>query len=659
MKRFFSALSLAILTTTAQARIVLPQLFSDHMVLQQNSTPMVWGTASAMKTVSLTTSWDSATYTTIAGADGKWQIRINTPAAGGPYTIMVSDGRKSNVILSDILIGEVWLCGGQSNMEMRVGDNIVNMKQEIENATNYPKIRFLHIENRTSPIPETDVVVRHGGWQVCDSESIEDFSAAGYFFGRDLYESLGVPVGLVEDCWGGTFAESWTQAEALWEIPDFRAEIKELANIPQKIEDRQALFEKLLGEWSETIKEYDMGFKNGSPVWSMNELDESCWMDILTPGFVQDQGLLNFSGYFWMRKTIDIPQSWAGSDLTLSLAMVDDNNYTFFNGELIGHEEGCWKRSIYTIPARLVKAGKATIAVRVMDTGGKGGIWGSPEDLYISKNDTEKIMLEGVWKGKVSASLSNTPKMPVNTSTDANYPTFLYNAMIHPIINFPIKGAIWYQGEANAPKAAQYKDLLPLMISNWRENWGYSFPFIIAQLANYQAVQTGPEESEWAELREAQVNTLNLENTSMAVLIDIGEADDIHPKNKQDVGHRLALNALALTYGKNICHSGPIYDSHIIEGDKMRIRFKHVNGGLVFKGGEPEGFYIAGGDHIFHKADVKVDGNDIIVSSDKVKHPCSVRYAWADNPICNLYNGEGLPASPFRTDIWPSGVLKY
>ena len=319
----------------------------------------------------------------------------------------------------------------------------------------------------------------------------------------------------------------------------------------------------------------------------------------------------------------------------------------------LGHTELCTSFSEYDIPAELVKAGKAVVAVRVLDTGGMGGILGEPESMVIEGPDGVVASLAGDWKFKMALGLGEAPAFPVNTATEPNYPTFLYNAMISPFVEFPIAGAIWYQGESNASRADQYKVLFPLMIQDWRQKWGYDFPFYFAQIANYMQVQEGPEESEWAELREAQLQTLNVDNTGMAVLIDVGEANDIHPKNKVDVGRRLAYNALANTYGFNIPYSGPVYDGCVIEDEAIRVRFIHTDGGLTAKGSdELTGFYIAGPDRVFHKAEAVIEGDTVVLKSPEVPYPVSVRYAWADNPICNLYNGAGLPASPFRTDSW-------
>ena len=656
MNRIASLLAAILcLPSMLYAKIVLPPVFTDNMVLQQKATVTLWGTASSGKKVTVTTSWDGQTYATTASkTDGSWCVRFDTPSYGGPYEISVADNRKP-LILKNVLIGDVWICSGQSNMEMKIGDKVTGMEETLSAAKDHPNIRLFHVQNTTSTLPSDVIPVRHGGWQMCDRETLWDFSAAAYYFGKELNENLDIPVGLIETCWGGTLAEAWTSGESLKQMPYFAARVEEAASLPMTEEARTEKFHQDIDRWREEVKTFDPAFSGGRLVWGSLEFDDSSWKEIETPGFVQDSGLPNFSGYLWMRKVVDIPSSWAGKALSLDLAMIDDNDFTFFNGIEVGHVEGCLAHRHYEVPASLVKAGKAVIAVRVMDTGGKGGIWGDKDRMYLSLSDSERIPLAGLWKYNVAMKLSDAPELPVNTATEANFPTFLYNAMIHPLLKVPIKGAIWYQGEANVSRSLQYQTLLPLMIQDWRKAWGIDFPFYIAQLANYQAVQTGPEESDWAELREAQLFTARLENTGLAVLIDIGEADDIHPKNKSEVGRRLALNALAMTYGKDIPYSGPIFSSYKIEGSSMRISFDHVEGGLRTPGGTSlEGFYLAGADHRFHKAKAVIDGETVIVSCPEVEFPTSVRYGWANNPVCNLYNAAGLPASPFRTDSWVS-----
>mgnify|MGYP003369898039 CR=1 FL=1 len=653
VKLLLSAVLIACMATTqSSAKVTLHPLFTDNMVLQQQSEVNIWGSASPNKKVRIFTSWNNAEYEVFADAEGKWTALISTPKAGGPYTISVSDGKKPEV-LENVLVGEVWICSGQSNMEMKIGDKVTGYEQEMANALKYADIRLLHIENRTSPKPLDAPEIRYGGWQTCSGENIFDFSAAAYFFGQHLNENLDVPVGLIETCWGGTYAESWTSAEGLSQMPFFHERLEKVKTLPESREGREQIFREEMEKWRVAMSEAEDAFYNGRAVWSEPAFDASSWTKVRVPDFLQDQGMGSTSGFFWLRKTFDIPAEWSGKEIKLELGVIDDNDFTYFNGVEVGHTEGCLSWRTYAVPAELVKSGKAAIAIRVMDTGGKGGIVGDAASIAAVGPDGKKIVLSGDWGFKMSFGLADCPEIPVNTATEPNYPTFLYNAMINPLVDYRIRGAIWYQGEANVARADQYRELMPLMINDWREKWGYDFPFYIAQLANFMTEQTGAEESEWAELREAQSHTLHLENTGMAVLIDIGEAGDIHPKNKKEVGRRLALNALALTYGKNVPYSGPVCEDYRIEENSIRIMFSHTEGGLVARdGSEVQGFYIAGPDRVFHKAVACIEGNSVVVNSDKVSFPVAVRYGWANNPVCNLYNGAGLPASPFRTDKW-------
>ncbi len=655
-KRLLFLLLAGLLPLRLLADVKLPAIFTDNMVLQRESEVKLWGTAAPERTVRITTSWDGARHEVPADAAGHWTATVRTPEAGGPHTITFTDGRHP-VTLSNVLIGEVWICSGQSNMEMRVGDRVTGMEQELAEAEGYPEIRLLHIDNTTSPAPLAEAKVRDGGWQVCSADHVRDFSATGYFFGKELHRELGVPVGLIETCWGGTLAEAWTSGDALWDIPAFRDRVAKARTLPATPEERTRIFHEDLDRWRDEMAAVDPGYRDSKPLWAASTFDDTAWGEIQAPGFVQHQGLGSFTGGFlWMRRTVEIPAAWAGKELTLELAVIDDNDFTYFDGVEVGHTEGCMAFRRYTVPASLVRAGRVTIAVRVMDTGGLGGIFGDPKSMSLRTADGDVLPLAGTWKYHLGLGLGEAPELPVNTATEPNFPSFLYNAMIHPLVGYGIRGAIWYQGEANVARAAQYRDLLPLMIRDWRSRWGYDFPFYIVQLANYMKVQEGPEESEWAELREAQTATLRLENTGMAVIIDIGEADDIHPKNKPEVGRRLALQALAKSYGRPVLCSGPMYAGCTLGGGEIRIRFSHTDGGLkTVDGGVVKGFCIAGGDHRFHMAEARIEGDEVIVRSPEVAYPVAVRYAWANNPVCNLTNGTGLPAGPFRTDDWTDG----
>ncbi|WP_183305470.1 sialate O-acetylesterase [Dysgonomonas hofstadii] len=636
------------------AQVKLSPLFSDNMILQRETNAPIWGKSDPNKNIEITTSWNNKKYTVSADAQGNWKISVETPAAGGPYTITISDGKP--VKLNNVLIGEVWICSGQSNMEMQVEGwgKVTNYQQELVEAQNYPNIRLLQVERATSPQPLEDIKVAGNGWQVCSSKTVADFSAVGYFFGRDIHKYQNVPVGLINTSWGGTIIETWTSGEALATMPDYKEEIASIKKIPQSPEEREELFYENVELWKKDIEKIDKGFNNGQAVWASIQNDDSGWEQMNIPSIMQEQGLKGFNGIVWFRKTIDIPAKWEGKELTLNLGPIDDNDFTYFNGIQVGHTEGWMAQRSYKIPKELVTKGKAIISVRVMDTGGNGGIFGSPESINLQIADNDRLALAGPWKYKVSLNIKEIPRMPVNMTTEPNIPSFLFNAMLNPLIPYSIKGAIWYQGEGNTGQAYQYRELMPLMITDWRNRWGYDFPFYMVQLAAFTALQTEPVNSTWAELREAQTLTAqHLKNTGMAVTIDIGDAYDIHPKNKLDVGKRLALQARAKTYGEKIPHSGLMYHFYQIEDNKIRIFFRNSDGGLKAKDGEQlKGFTIAGTDHKFYWADAVIEGNTIVVSSPDVKLPLAVRYAWADNPICNLYNGAGLPASPFRTDDW-------
>lgn len=628
--------------TVAGAQVQLPAMFSDNMVLQQQTDAPLWGKATPNATVKITTSWDCKNYSVKAGTDGKWMVKLATPAAGGPYSITITD--KKTLTLKNVMIGEVWICSGQSNMEMPLAGwgKIMNYEKEIAEA-NYPNIRLLQVKRATSTYPLDDVTVDAGSWQECSPASIPGFSATAYFFGRDLYKNLNVPIGLIHTSWGGTLAEAWTSAGSLNLMPEFRKPVEEFSNLPKNADQK---------DWMTQILEGDFEIKNNKAVAAQKNYNDSDWKSASLPGLWEDNGLPDTDGLVWFRKKIEIPDNWVGNDLVLSLGKIDDNEITYFNGEKIGATDGYNTDRRYIIPARQVKKGDAVIAVRVIDTGGGGGFHGDPAMMYIAPVNKETLRenLDGEWNYKLAVNLKNT------NANVQNQPTSLYNAMIAPLVPYGIKGAIWYQGESNAGRAYQYRTLFPLMINDWRTKWGYDFPFYFVQLANFMQVKDEPSESGWAELREAQFQTLQLENTGMATIIDIGEADDIHPKNKQDVGKRLALQARAHTYGQKIVPSGPLYQTYRLEGDKIRIFFRPCVSKLKVKNGDTlKGFAIAGPDKKFYWADAKIEGDQVVVSSPQVAFPVAVRYAWADNPVCNLTNEAGLPASPFRTDDWRAG----
>lgn len=643
--------ALLMLSGAMSAKVVLPPMFSDNMVLQQQADAPVWGKAKPMKTVKITTSWDGKTYETQADKEGRWKLSVRTPQAGGPYEITFTDGQK--LVLKNVMIGEVWICSGQSNMEMPLAGwgRIKDYEKEIADA-NHPNIRLLHVEQATSTLPETDIRIRNNGWEVCSPFTIPHFSATAYFFGREVSEKQNVAVGLIHTSWGGTNVESWISGKVLKEMPDFVKTVEDLRSMPEK-SAMKAEYLKKMEDWNSRI---DEGFATGKPVRAKAALDDADWGKMSFPGEVEAQGLSGFDGVLWLRRTVEIPTSWAGKKLQLVLGTIDDNDITYWNGNEVGRTNGHATPRKYTIPAKMVKAGKVTLAVRVLDTGGGCNM---VDDLYLRTAGGEQISLAGDWKYQVAADARKDGMPPADMSENPNLPTSLYNAMVHPLVPYSIRGAIWYQGENNASRAYQYRELFPLVIENWRKDWGYDFPFYFVQLANFMQPSAQPSDSEWAELREAQTRTLAVANTGMAVIIDKGDANDIHPKDKQAVGHRLALIARARTYGEQIPYSGPMYRSYEVSGDKMILSFCHTDGGLKSTDGKAlQGFAIAGRDHKFHWAKAEIQGDKVIVSSPEVPYPVAVRYAWANNPACNLGNGAGLPASPFRTDDW-KGITQW
>jgi len=465
-----------------------------------------------------------------------------------------------------------------------------------------------------------------------------------------LYDHKHVPIGIINSTWGGTVAEAWTSGDALKTMPAFAPFVQAAENglSQEKLNEKYQLDVR---GWINDINRNDPCWQQGKLLWADPAFDDSTWPKMTLPTYWEQAGLPDYDGTLWYRKKVIVPAAWAGKDLQLNMGGIDDFDVSFFNGTEIGHTElFIYKRS-YTIPGNLVKAGENTIAVRVFDNGGLGGINKGPLLLSLAADTAGQINLGGDWVYKKAVDLKLLPQPP-SLSNSPNRPTLIYNAMISPIIPFTIKGVIWYQGESNADRATQYRQLFPLLINDWRAKWGEGdFPFYFVQIANYAATDQPPA-ADWPALRDAQSSALSLPNTGMAVTIDIGNEHRIHPQNKQEVGRRLALIALAKTYGENIPYSGPVYLSQKINGNKIELSFTHTNGGLSAKGDTLKGFTIAGADKLFHPATAVITGDKITVASTDVASPIAIRYAWANNPTCNLYNGAGLPASPFRTDDW-------
>lgn len=658
MNRFFSLLALAFCGFLFSAckspmpatSVEVPALFSDNMVLQRNAVNYVWGTATPDGLVKVT--FKDQVAEVVADSAGKWRAYLAPESAGGPFELHVIG--QDTLTFGNVLIGEVWLASGQSNMAwpLRSTDHA---EADIA-AANHPEIRLFTVKRTTAAAPQT--VVPSDGWHETTPEHIASFSAVAYYFGRHIQENLDVPIGLIHSSWGGTVAEAWTSAKALKELPDFKAAVEEVEASAIANGNKLMSYEERVQAWLKAIEDNDAGYENNQAVWAGMDYNDSDWPTMTVPRLWEDDALPNYDGIVWFRKSIDLPASWQGQDLELNLAQIDDIDITWVNGTEVGQTGSYNQQRSYTIPADVVKPGQNVITVRVLDTGGGGGIWGEASKMNVAPASSPRAAksLAGNWRYKPAIDLKEAPALPPRPAGEQNTPTMLYNAMIHPLIPYRIKGAIWYQGESNAGRAYQYRTLFPAMIQDWRNQWDSGIDFYFVQLANFMEIQNDPAEQEtWPELREAQTMALALSNTGMAVTIDIGEADDIHPRNKRDVGYRLAQAALHTSYrNTEVVPSGPLYKSMTVLDGAVHISFDYTGSGLTTTdNAKLQGFAIAGEDRVFRWADAIIQDDKVIVSHPDIPNPVAVRYGWANNPIVNLYNEEGLPASPFRTDDWP------
>lgn len=640
MKKQFTFLSI-FLFLLGFSNVKLPLIFSDGMVLQRNKQIPVWGWAEANEKIDLY--FNKQHKTVITDANGKWRVNLDPEKAGGPFKLTVSG--KNKITIQDVLVGEVWICSGQSNMEFQMYKlpNFTALKEKINN----PKVRQFGVSQDLSGSPKEQL--KQGKWQLANKENLADFTAVGYFFAEKLNKELHVPIGIINTSWGGTCVETWTSREAFQKSDEFKEMI---AQVP--VVDIDAIFEKYKKSVLDNIQKIQ-GFdvsKANEEQFHLENFDDSKWPEIKVPSLWENQQIGNIDGEVWMRKSFEISPEQANKEAVLYLSKVDDEDITYINGVKIGSQNLWDSKRIYKIPAGILKQGKNTIAVKVIDYTGGGGIYGNSADLKIEFKNYN-IPLSGLWK-------FNVVKVKLEMSPNS-YPSLLYNAMIHPLIPYAFNGVLWYQGEANVTRANQYKIAFPQMIIDWRNQWKQGdFPFYFVQLATYNENNGNSNSgSKWAELREAQFETLKLKNTGMSITTDIGDPKDIHPTNKLDVGLRLASIALNKTYGeKNIPYSGPVYKSSEVKGNTMVLTFDFVGKGL-----QPEnllkGFEIAGEDKVFYPAVAVIQNNKVMVSSNKVAKPVSVRYNWADDASAgNLYNLDKLPAAPFRTDNWELTTAK-
>ena len=623
------------------AQITLPKVFGDGMVLQRGIRIPVWGNSTPG--AQIIAKLGDVQATTTANKEGKWQIKFPVFKAGGPYILEITESGKtgSKISLKEILIGDVWLASGQSNMEWQV-QQANDAKTEIANA-NFPQIRFLVVEHDKQLKPQPDI--HAGKWKICDSTNVKEWSAVAYYFARKIHVDKKVPVGIIQSTWGGTPIEAWTSRDMLLTSPITKA--KTLSNDTLTLDHEDLLADSL--SWVRIWNIVYNPHNNTDKTVTATEYNDAKWTTVEMPKMVKDFGIGNYEGMVWLRKKVTLPESFTKKELTINLGHPEMNYSLYFNGQEIC--KNIWSANAthaFTIPAHLVRPGENMVSVRMTMLWGGGGLNLPAEDLYIT-DCISQISLAGKWLYNKDLE----PAFPKMLNYQY-YPNVLFNAMIYPVIPYGIKGFIWYQGESNAYAAHDYRTLFPMLITDWRQRWKQgNLPFLFVQLANYMKTKALPSESSWAELREAQTLTLSQPNTGMACAIDIGEANDIHPKNKQDVGYRLALVANKIAYKQEGIAHGPVYKKYRREGNRIRISFTSTGSGLSAKDGKAvTGFAIAGSDKQFYWAKAIVEGSEVIVYSDQVAAPVAVRYAWADNPECNLVNSEHLPAVPFRTDEW-------
>ena len=647
------------ISCTKTAKVTVAQLFQDNMVLQQQSKVPIWGWAEPNSEINIYSSWNDKTIATKSDSSGKFTANLKTIAAGGPFQIEISSANK--LVLKNVMLGEVWLCSGQSNMEMPLkgflpNDIITNSEEEIS-AADFPNIRLFNMprEKAITPQQKSD-----GTWKICTPENAGDFSAVAYFFANNLNKELNVPIGLIQSTWGGTPVESWMPL-------DYAAKIERFTNIrsDNELEEVNQLSYQY---WIQGMDKYDFSnlpyiemndfMDSNLPLLNNFDEDDEAWETHEIPkAFEAEFG--NIDAIVWYRKEFNFNEDDSKEGYELFLGPIDDLDATYLNGVKIGEDEGWQKDRIYNIPSKLLKKGKNVLAVRVLDNVGGGGIYkGNPS---IKNGNKVVISLKGDWKYKMLGcfenpstfrlfnkenNLKNRPKQLLNEQS----PTVLYNAMIAPLIPFNMKGAIWYQGENNVWFPEEYAKSFPLLINAWRNNWAQGdFPFYYVQIAPYN--YNSKTNSMAAILRESQRVTMKLPNTGMVVTSDIGDVDNIHPANKQDVGKRLALWALNKTYGKKeVVFSGPLYKSIITEGNNIRVNFDNVGSGLFCTHTALTFFQIAGKDGNYYPATARIDGQQVVVSSSRVEQPVNVRFGWTDTATPNLFNKEGLPAASFCSE---------
>jgi sialate O-acetylesterase len=622
------------------SQVRLPKLISDGMVLQRDTNVKIWGWASASEKIAI--QFIGSTYHTTANSNGEWEVMLPELKPGGPYVMQINASNSTTI--NDILVGDVWVCSGQSNMQFSMRGLVSIYPDDIKNSENQFIRQFMVSQGFSLNAKGTDF--RSGKWQYANPNSVLNFTAAGYYFAKKLYEIYKVPIGLINASVGGSSAEAWISEESIKSFPKYFEDVQKF-KASGYIEKINKMDDERVRNWNRQLRQNDEGYKNPEKSWYDPELSTTDWETMHVPGYWADTKAGPANGVVWFRRKINIPASVVGTPAILKLGRIADADSVFINGRFVGSTGSQYSERKYKIPVDLLKEGENTIVVRVVNYIRHGGFVPGKQYDILANNDT--VNLEGEWKYRVGA----TAEPLEDRLFTGKIPTGLFNSMIAPMLNYRIKGVLWYQGESNTSRAFEHYDLFKLLIKDWRYNWHQgNFPFIYVQLPNFVEVNVETTKYDWAYFRESQLKALSIPHTGMAVSIDIGEGNDIHPVNKKDLGYRLALAAQKAAYDeKGIVYSGPIYKSMKISNNKVILTFTNAGKGLTSKNNEElKCFEICGVDNEYFPSKAKIVKDKIIVWNDDVINPVAVRYAWENNPLRpNLYNKEGLPASPFRT----------
>ncbi|MEO7976467.1 sialate O-acetylesterase [Flavobacterium sp.] len=637
MKKIIIIITLLI-GVCVNSQIKLPRLISDGMILQRDTKVRIWGWASSNEKIEL--EFNHKKYKTLTNQDGKWMIVLPSQKAGGPYEMIFK--ASNTIVVKNILFGDVWVCSGQSNMELPMNRLKDKYKDDISKADNANIRQFLVPDQYYFANEKEDF--SSGEWIAANPVNVLQFSGVAYFFALEIYDKYKIPIGLINSALGGSPAEAWISEESVRKFPEYYQEYLKFKDgkLESEIDNNDRKVNK---DWYHLLNNTDIGLKNN---WSKATLDDTSWKNMNVPGYWADNELGYTNGAVWFKKEFSLSAIKA-ENAKLILGRIVDADSVYVNGHFIGTTSYQYPPRIYSFNTNILKEGKNQITVRIINNSGKGGfVTDKPYELIIA-NDT--LDLKGIWKYELGAKMS-----PLPSQTFVRWkPVGLYNAMIAPLKNYSIKGVLWYQGESSTGKPLEYSALMETLIANWRTQWKQDkLPFLLVQLANFMEVKPNPGESNWAQLRQQQKNLLTVPKTGLAVTVDLGEWNDIHPLNKYDVGKRLALQARKIAYGeKNLVASGPLFKSMEKKENKLILSFTDVGTGLIAKdSGTLKGFAIAGSDGNFVWANATIEGDKIIVWNDAVPSPAKVRYAWADNPEgANFYNKENLPASPFESNL--------